>query len=83
MRIFVASSKESHNKDAQNETLHHKQQIALTADHTLVGLDHVLNGDALGVLRVHHVDHLTQHVLELDALLALAVIVHGELQGVK
>ena len=43
----------------------------LTADHALVGFDHVLDGDALRVLGVHHVDHLAQHVLELDRLLAL------------
>ena len=49
----------------------HTQAEKLTADHSFVGFDHVLDGDALGVLGVHHVDHLAQHVLELNALLAL------------
>ena len=48
-----------------------KHACVRTADHSFVGFDHVLNGDALGVLGVHHVDHLAQHVLELNALLAL------------
>jgi hypothetical protein len=48
-----------------------KNTTLRTAYHALVGLDHVFDGDGQRVLGCHHVDHLAQHVLELDGLLSL------------